>query len=104
MQYRGAWHQGKYHGAGVASWPDKSTYEGEFVRGLMHGNGHHVLPDSISSYRGYFRYNLPDGKGKSTYSDGSTYDGDWKEGLREGKGTFTHGVKVQSGSWVNDQY
>jgi hypothetical protein len=32
--YAGGWENGQYHGRGKFTWPDGSSYDGEYVRGV----------------------------------------------------------------------
>ena len=115
-------------GKGKYTYPDGSTYEGDFEGGYFHGYG--VLTDAELGYRyeGEFVYEHFQGKGVLSYSDGETYEGEFqndqfhgrgtytfangdvytgefKGGLFHGQGTYTYADgTVESGTWFEDEF
>jgi hypothetical protein len=63
-KYIGTVKDGKKHGFGILTFPDKSTYEGQFENDLLHGIG--TLTTSNYSYKGEFKNNKRDGPGVYT--------------------------------------
>ncbi|MDD2815113.1 MAG: hypothetical protein PHP00_05165 [Thiotrichaceae bacterium] len=75
--YMGACQNGKAHGVGRSTGQD--SYEGEFVRGIVHG------------------------KGTYYWHDGDRYTGDLRNGKAQGKGVFiSKSGERKSGIWVNN--
>ena len=65
------------HGQGDYSWPDGSSYSGEWIEGLRSGEG------------------------VFTAADGERYDGAWLEGERHGQGMERHSNgRSREGEWV----
>lgn len=77
-------------GKGKYTYPDGSTYEGDFEDGYFHGYG--ILTDVEYGYRyeGEFAYDLFHGKGFLTYDDGASYEGDFQNDEFHGRGTYTY--------------
>ena len=73
---------------GTFTWPDGSTYDGEWFEGRMHGNGTYTSLDG-KKYDGEWFEGKRHGKGIFTWPDDSTYDGEWFEGRMHGNGTYT---------------
>ncbi|PCE63573.1 MORN repeat-containing protein [Sediminicola luteus] len=77
--YKGDCQKKKAHGTGIAKGVD--TYEGEFYKGLPHGQGTY------------------------THASGAIYIGQFKKGKKHGKGTLALPDKpVIKGYWDNDDY
>jgi len=64
-------------GQGLLKFPDGSSYDGHFERGVRHGEGSFVA------------------------ADGSTYRGQWVDGKQDGTGQLTNpsGNQCVSGTW-----
>jgi hypothetical protein len=52
-RYEGEWKDDKYHGCGIETWNDNSSYVGVYTMGKKEGIGHYVWPNG-NSYRGYW--------------------------------------------------
>jgi len=76
-----------------------TIYSGTFRRGLPHGHGNITDYNNIMQYEGNFTNGMPDGKGTITYKNGATYTGEILYGLKHGKGTY----KDCEGEWYYDQ-
>ncbi|AVK74934.1 Morn repeat domain containing protein [Pandoravirus quercus] len=78
-------------------------YEGEWMRGYMHGRGVRTFADG-SVHVGTWSFNAASGHGTRVYADDSRYDGTWKVGMRHGHGvhTFANG-DVYEGEWEWDK-
>ena len=63
------------NGQGTETYPDGSTYVGEFKDGKKYGQGTMTFPDG-SKYVGEFKDGLPNGQGTLTSPDGSKYVGE----------------------------
>eukprot|EP00929_Paragymnodinium_shiwhaense_P111975 TRINITY_DN80220_c0_g1_i1.p1 TRINITY_DN80220_c0_g1~~TRINITY_DN80220_c0_g1_i1.p1 ORF type:complete len:1264 (-),score=271.42 TRINITY_DN80220_c0_g1_i1:176-3967(-) len=75
-------------GRGTVTYPDGSSYEGEFAQHWRHGRGTLTLPDG-SYYMGEWTRNMRHGKGAEYLSDGTVYLGHFVCDLREGQGDVT---------------
>ena len=80
------------------------TYDGDFVKGLKHGEGKYTYQCG-SSYVGSFVNNNMHGFGKYTYASGSTYVGHYENNEMHGQGKFTlHTGKIRhEGLWKNGE-
>ena len=67
---------------------DGSFIEGDFARGQIDGFGKRFFASSKSTYEGFFKDGEMHGKGKMQYGDGSVYDGGWAFSQRSGKITL----------------
>merc|ERR1719482_215954 len=73
------------------TWHTGDSYEGQFVDGLMHGQGIYRCANG-SHYQGQFCENLRQGFGIFTYEDGSLYQGTWeKDNPEDGKVIYPSG-------------
>lgn len=92
------------NGHGIYTFPDGSTYEGEWKDGKEHGQGTWTLPDGSKSV-GEWKDGLPNGQVTWTFPDGGKYVGEYKDGKRHGKGTEIHpGGKKHEGEWKDGEY
>ena len=64
--YIGQWKNGKRDGKGIMTWPDKSSFEGNFKE------------DEVSGF------------GKIVHSNGDIYEGEWDKNKANGFGVFTY--------------
>lgn len=109
--YRGSLDErGMLGGQGNLIWPTGAYYKGQFLEGLMHGNGVYVLADGTkqegvfergvilegtitdafgSKYIGKFKNGILNGVGEIQYSNGGYYKGDVANGYENGVGTYT---------------
>lgn len=81
------------------------SYEGECRGGKAHGQGKAVGRDT---YEGEFARGLPHGNGTYTWANGDFYEGEFVKGAKEGNGKMVFAsVKtdsIQAGRWDNDQF
>lgn len=89
--YEGDWRRGMRHGNGRISWPSGAVYEGEFSGGYLHGEGTYIGVDKLT-YKGRWRLNLKHGLGYQVYPNGDVFEGSWIQGMAEGPGKY---------SWAN---
>ncbi|KAI3442911.1 uncharacterized protein J3R85_000623 [Psidium guajava] len=89
--YEGDWRRGMRHGNGRISWPSGAVYEGEFSGGYKHGEGTYIGVDKMT-YKGRWRLNLKHGLGYQVYPNGDVFEGSWIQGMAEGPGKY---------SWAN---
>ena len=61
------------------TFPDGTTYDGEWDGKKRHGYGVWVRPDGMR-YEGEWKNNKPNGKGTLTYPDGRKKTGEWSDG------------------------
>ena len=87
-EYEGEWVDGIMHGEGKLSMRDGSVYEGRFDRGAMNGWGTRSWADG-STYSGQFSQGEMDGDGLYTSSRGEKYEGQFERNLRQGRGQLT---------------
>ena len=112
LEYEGEWQEDKYHGSGRLSYfedtyPDYAgyRYEGDFIKGMCHGQGSFYRPDGTLEYEGEWQEDDCHGHGKSYHDDGTTieYEGDFVEGMCHGQGTLYNpdGSVRRRGRWAN---
>ncbi|CAM0957584.1 unnamed protein product [Alopecurus aequalis] len=87
--YEGEWKRGMRHGQGRTLWPSGAAYEGEYSAGYMDGEGTYVGSNSSSTYKGQWKLNRKHGLGLQTYPNGDMYQGSWIQGQMEGHGRYT---------------
>jgi hypothetical protein len=75
--YQGACNNGKAFGRGKSEGID--TYEGEFVNGMLEGQGTYVWANG-DRYIGKFKGGLPHGRGMMKYITGEEEAGPWEYG------------------------
>ncbi|CEL97843.1 unnamed protein product [Vitrella brassicaformis CCMP3155] len=86
--WEGQWTGGDLQASGTYKWTDGRMYIGQYNdRGEMHGEGLMELPDG-RRYEGKYRHDFKDGWGKLSWPDGRCYEGTWKAGKLY-KGTYT---------------
>nr|UMO79844.1 Morn repeat domain containing protein [Pandoravirus aubagnensis] len=94
---------GQAHGYGVIHRVRPERYEGEWMRGYMHGRGVRTLDDG-AVHDGMWSFSTAFGQGVRTYADGSRYVGSWSVGMRHGHGTHTFANgDVYDGEWRWDK-
>lgn len=121
-RYEGEWDKGKRDGIGVATWPDGSSYIGQWRADSTHGKGIYVKSDGEryegdwaggrregagksfwpdgSKYEGQFMNDRPHGRGRFTGSDGTTYEGEFANGKAHGTGVLTRQGKRIATQWI----
>jgi hypothetical protein len=72
-------------GYGQCSWPDGSHYEGEWHKGLPHGEGSQVFTNG-ETYMGEWQAGMRHGFGRWCSGEGHEYCGQWRRGQFHGKG------------------
>jgi hypothetical protein len=78
-------------------------YEGEWLRGYIHGRGIRTFGDG-TFHDGSWRYEVAHGYGSRIYADGSRYDGEWVAGARHGAGTHVSANgDIYRGDWERDR-
>ena len=91
-RYEGQYQDGVKCGKGTFTWPDGSTYEGEFRYDVMHGKGIHNARGPIAGenrYEGRFYRDQKCGFGVMRYASQLCYRGTWLRDQREGVGVLT---------------
>jgi len=87
--YTGQWLAGLRHGNGLMVWPDGKNYQGEFHGGKANGVGTCILVDG-SKYVGPWVDDHPHGsKGFKSLASGEFYLGEFAGGLEHGEGSQT---------------
>lgn len=90
-----------FSGKGTITYPDGSSYNGNFVKDKRTGDGTFNFYNG-DSYKGYFKDNKFEGQGTFTYENGDVYKGEFKEGLKHGEGVFIYVNKDKfEGHWKN---
>ncbi len=86
------------------TYPDGTTYTGEWEDNKRHGYGIWTRPDGMQ-YEGEWENDKPHGRGILINPDGSKFSGDWKEGKRDGRGMLTYpdGTK-KVGVWKTGKF
>ena len=90
-------------GYGQCSWPDGSHYEGEWHKGLPHGEGSQVFTNG-ETYMGEWQAGMRHGFGRWCSGEGHEYCGQWRRGQFHGKGQLQlQGGGGYWGSYANGQ-
>ena len=87
FEYEGEWVDGVMHGDGQLRMGDGGSYEGTFENGSMNGVGMRRWPDG-STYSGQFANGELHGEGMYISAKGEQYEGTFQRNLREGQGTL----------------
>lgn len=92
-------------GHGTMTLKTGPSYQGKLYKGLRHGRGVLIYPDSQVEIRTHFQYNQACGKATVLFPlERAEYSGELLYGLRHGQGTFTsieHNFSY-TGSWKYD--
>jgi hypothetical protein len=90
-KYQGVFKNNKYNGQAEQTFPDGEKRVGEFKDGVII-KGVATYPNK-TKYEGEFKKEMPHGKGKFTYEFGTTYTGDFENGVFHGTGRliYVHG-------------
>lgn len=79
---------GRVEGWGRLRWTNGDVYEGEFLDGLMHGQG--TFTSGVAgAYRGGFVRGYREGRGTMIYPDGTGYEGDFLANHFHGRGRLS---------------
>ena len=101
-KFQGKIQKGLPHGYGVKTWPAGKSYQGNWFRGKMHGNGELIISEN-ESFTGEFRFGLPWGLGIRKWQNGDYFEGEYVKGYQQGSGLFIskqQGWKYD-GQWEN---
>ena len=91
-----------YQAQGKKQLNSGAIYQGELVRGNMHGRGKLTFPDNGDVYEGEFYDELYQGEGKLTYANGDSYKGEFVENLPHGKGDYkTAKEEIYTGEFID---
>ena len=119
-----------YDGSGVATYENKDSYEGDFVKGLRTGRGIYRFQDEAGGavgskydgewkdnkmhgmgvyrwidgrmYEGSYVHDKKHGYGVYRWADGRKYEGKWENGKQHGRGKYLLlNGEVKVGDWVN---
>eukprot|EP00913_Durusdinium_trenchii_P034785 g32539.t1 len=71
------------------TYPNGSTYTGEWLGPHRHGHGLQVWPDG-ARYEGQWENDKAHGFGRFEHTDGDIYEGNWLVDKAHGRGTYTH--------------
>jgi len=101
-QYRGEMVNGRAHGHGIFVDQTGLRYDGEWISGLMEGEGQLLLPNG-DVYRGGFKAGRLHGQGLFIDAAGRVYEGGFAEGLRDGAARVAEpNGQVFSSVWKRD--
>ena len=106
--YRGEKRFDKFHGYGIYSFADHSTYEGEWKEGKRTGKGIFIYSSktewSKDKYEGEFVDGSRNGKGVYTHATGEVIEGEFKDGQPSGYAvyTWTNG-KIYEGRFIDGE-
>ena len=106
--YTGEWKDNKKSGFGVATFANGRKYEGQWLKGKMHGVGTMWVKKGARTFRkryqGDFANNKFHGVGKMFYDSGDKYEGNFENHRRHGRGVceYANG-DVYEGEWRNDK-
>lgn len=76
------------HGPGNATYPNRSSYEGQFQNHMRHGHGVLTLSDG-TKYECEWKNDERHGKGKEVWADKTVFTGTYVKGMRNGHGVMT---------------
>jgi hypothetical protein len=79
--------EGVKNGHGKYTWPDGSSYVGEYLDDKKHGKGTMTFANG-DVYTGAFVWGSMAGEGVYKYKNGDIYRGLFYKGLRDGKGMY----------------
>uniref|UniRef100_A0A7S0B9Y0 MORN repeat-containing protein 5 n=1 Tax=Pyrodinium bahamense TaxID=73915 RepID=A0A7S0B9Y0_9DINO len=89
---------------GEEVYEDGSSYVGQLLSGVRHGNG--VWTSPAEQYAGQWKNDQRDGQGRQTWQDGRVYEGQFKSGKFHGFGHMEwhmpNGMMVYDGQYVDD--
>lgn len=101
VYYIGGWKDAKKHGDGYENHPDGTQFHGLYSNGEM-DDGSFSWPDG-STYCGQFLGGMADGDGTHKECNGRTYIGQFKGNKRHGHGTFLFpDGRVYDGQYANN--
>jgi len=81
-------------------WPDGTTYNGEYSKGLMHGRGL-LIYNNGAMYDGEIENNTLQGYGVFIWPEGRRYEGEWQSGEMQGYGMMKWATgNKYTGNWV----
>ncbi len=102
--YDGDLLKGRMHGVGVLVFPDGEKYEGQWIEGEKQGEGKATFPNG-EEYDGQWARNKKHGRGKYSFPGGDRYEGQWVEDRMHGSGvyTFSDGTKLE-GQWEENWF
>ena len=80
---------------GRYTWDNGDIYEGQFLNGLMHGEGVYLYAKTGNKYQGQWFKGKKHGQGIFwNQKRREVYEGSWKDGARCGYGTMTNEKEV----------
>jgi hypothetical protein len=79
--------EGVKSGKGKYTWPDGSTYEGDYLNNYKHGKGTMTFTNG-DVYTGGFVWGTIAGEGIYKYKNGDVYRGLFYKGQKDGKGMY----------------
>lgn len=101
--YEGDFINGVMEGDGIIKYSDGTSYEGQFKNDKYQGKGIIIFKNG-GSYEGEFNNNLIHGKGKYIYPGGKIYEGDFQNGMKHGFGKISWSEnKYFEGFWINNR-
>lgn len=83
----GEWYEGRWHGAGRATFTNGDSYDGQYSFDQRHGRGTYHWNDG-RIYSGGFVADRREGHGVYTWPDGAKYEGYFRDGQHDGQGTY----------------
>ncbi len=102
-QYSGTLKDGRAQGVGTFVNRDGLRYDGQWLAGLMDGQGH-LRRSNGDVYIGSFVEGRPEGRGTYIAATGETYEGEFRLGQRDGQGHLLSPTgQRMTGSWTQGQ-
>jgi len=99
--YQGEWVNDLRHGQGTATSSDGSRYVGSFVDNVRAGHGTLFFPDGRVQYDGNWVSDVFQGLGTQTTDRGDVYEGKFDNGLRNGSGVLKEvSGAIYTGEWL----
>ena len=97
--YSGEWSENQFDGTGTYHYTsENAVYEGEWSKGLQHGNGHYKRPEF--SYTGQWDQGWMDGDGSIVFSNGDEYEGTFHSNILDGVGHY----EFANGNWYEGEF
>lgn len=108
--YKGEWANGTVEGRGTYTWSSGTKYVGQFKAGVPHGEGELVFTDG-TLYKGVLSEGqIGGGEGEVQFrpglegAKGSRFEGGFEEAAANGRGVFRYPNSPAEGAWARGRF